>query len=529
MYRTKTKRTTTLIQFSESQPTNRKLLTNQNQDIHRSHFVFRFPTTISQRLQNTFMSLLRCPCLSKDKSDRDEFLKLCKRIEYTIRAWYLLQFEDLMHLYSLFDPIHGAEKLEQQNYTPEEIDILEQNFLTYIFQIMDKSNFKMTTDEEINLAASAQYLLTLPIKVDESKIDKKLLQKYFMKHPHENLPAFADKYIIFRRGFGLHHTTGYFFKHKINTILARLWRCFLRMTGLKRLLYRKSYARFGKDTQGPDEIITDTEQDDLFVERIRIENMKLSISKLVSKITIQEPTFERIIVVYRRAKSKKESDRGIYVRHFKKIPMADMDIVLPEKKNPSLTPMDWVKFLVSAIIGLVTVVGSLNKSKPNIKVLAPILSAVIGFCAKTYFSFQQNFTAYQNLITRSMYESQLDSGRGTLLHLCDEVIQQEVKEVIISFFILMEQGKATRQDLDKRCEELIKQEFGVTCNFDVDDAVQKLEKLGIVTQDANGRYDCSDLKSANDIIGTTTEEIVLKARQGAATPRHGMQTSDCFM
>ncbi|XP_058213278.1 uncharacterized protein LOC131325169 isoform X2 [Rhododendron vialii] len=88
----------------------------------------------------------------------------------------------------------------------------------------------------------------------------------------------------------------------------------------------------------------------------------------------------------RRAKSKKELDRGIYVRHFKKIPMADMDIVLPEKKNLSLSPMDWVKFLVSAIIGLVTVVGSLNKSKPNIKVLAPILSAVIGFCAKAYLS-----------------------------------------------------------------------------------------------------------------------------------------------
>ncbi|KAF7153852.1 hypothetical protein RHSIM_Rhsim01G0105200 [Rhododendron simsii] len=61
--------------------------------------------------------------------------------------------------------------------------------------------------------------------------------------------------------------------------------------------------------------------------------------------------------------------------------------------------MDWVKFLV-------TVVGSLNKSKPNIKVLAPILSAVIGFCAK-----------------------------GIPL----------VKEVIISYFILMEQSKVTRQ------------------------------------------------------------------------------------
>lgn len=41
-------------------------------------------------------------------------------------------------------------------------------------------------------------------------------------------------------------------------------------------------------------------------------------------------------------------------------------------------------------------------------------------------SFQQNLVAYQNLITQSMYDKQLDSGRGTLLHLCDDVIQQEV-------------------------------------------------------------------------------------------------------
>lgn len=34
--------------------------------------------------------------------------------------------------------------------------------------------------------------------------------------------------------------------------------------------------------------------------------------------------------------------------------------------------------------------------------------------------------AYQNMITNAMYEKQLDSGKGTLLHLCDDVIQQEV-------------------------------------------------------------------------------------------------------
>lgn len=33
-------------------------------------------------------------------------------------------------------------------------------------------------------------------------------------------------------------------------------------------------------------------------------------------------------------------------------------------------------------------------------------------------------------------------------------------------------------------------------------------------QDSNGNYRCLDVKSANEIIGTTTEEVVLKAKQG---------------
>uniref|UniRef100_A0A453K4Z0 Uncharacterized protein n=1 Tax=Aegilops tauschii subsp. strangulata TaxID=200361 RepID=A0A453K4Z0_AEGTS len=125
----------------------------------------------------------------------------------------------------------------------------------------------------------------------------------------------------------------------------------------------------------------------------------------------------------------------------------------------------------------------------------------------------------QNLITKSMYDKQLDSGKGTLLHLCDDVIQQEVwvKEVIISYYILMEQGKATIQDLDLHCEELIKEEFGAECNFDVHDAVKKLEKLGIVHRDSIGRILCAPLKRANEIIGTTTEEMVTRAQQSPAS------------
>lgn len=37
-------------------------------------------------------------------------------------------------------------------------------------QVMNKSNFKIATDDEIDVAHSGQYLLNLPITVDESKV-----------------------------------------------------------------------------------------------------------------------------------------------------------------------------------------------------------------------------------------------------------------------------------------------------------------------------------------------------------------------
>ncbi|BAF28366.1 uncharacterized protein [Oryza sativa Japonica Group] len=459
--------------------------------------------------------IMKLAYLVEQDKDRGEFLKLCRRVEYTIRAWYLLQFEDLMQLYALFDPVNGVKSLEQQSLTPDEIETLELNFLTYMFQIMEKSNFKLLSDEEYDVAQSGQYLLNLPIKVDESKVDKKLLTRYFKAHPHDNLPASVDKYIIFRRGIGIDRTTDYFFMEKVDVIISRVWRSLLRVTKIDRLFSKKKQLRAKKDPKKTDEVNEEVEEQEFSVERIRLEKMELSIKNLLSQMTIQEPTFERMIVVYRKSSTEAKPDRGIFVKHFKNIPMADMELVLPEKKNPSLTPMDWVKFLISAVLGLVTLIGSLEMPKADIWVVIAILSGLIGYCAKIYFTFQANMVSYQNLITKSMYDKQLDSGKGTLLHLCDDVIQQEVKEVIVSYYILMEQGKATVQDLDLRCEQLIKEEFGVECNFDVVDAVKKLEKLGIVSRDSIGRIVCVPLKRANDIIGQTTEEMVMRAQQAS--------------
>lgn len=451
------------------------------------------------------------------EADRDEFIVLCKRIDSTIRAWYHAQFEELMQLYSLFDPVHGTKKLEQQDLSPAKVDSLEQQFLHHLFKIMEKSNYKLLSDEEVEIANSGQYLLNLPIAVDTSKLDKKLFSTYFAENPVDGLPEFASQYALFRQGVGMDQTTGYFFMEKVDSLISRLWDFLVSKLRLRRMISSKQLDhRSSSIKRIVDSIPNGSAADqDLYVERIRIQNLDLSLKNFLSKTTVQEPTFERMILVYRRATTlnspSKHGDRAIHIKQFRNIPMADMELVLPEKKNPGLTPMDWTKLLISAGVGLVTLVTSLEMPKADFWVVFAILGAVVGYCVKIFLSFQQNLVEYQNLITRSMYEKQLDSGTGTLLHMCDDMIQQEVKEVLIAYFVLISQGRATKEDLDRRCEELMLEEFQEKCDFEVEDAVSKMERLGIVTRDSVGRYCQIPLKRANEIIGLTTEERVAKA------------------
>lgn len=457
--------------------------------------------------------------------ERSEFKTLCRRVESTIRAWYNFQFEDLNQLYSLFDPVQGRRKLDQLQLSPAKVDNLEQRFLKILFQVMEKSNFQILSDAEVELSQAGQYLVNMPIAVDKSKLDKKLLTTFFKENKVDEVPSYADQYIIFRRGIGIDKTTDYFIMPKLDLLIERTWNWTLQKLGLQKppnqqpahvhSLSRKrsQVPKLTEDSVQNEEKGSGADGNELRFERIRIQNMDISFKNLFTQITVQEPTFDRMIVVYRGASKPHRilnplGDRSINIRHFRNIPLADMELVLPEKKNPGLTPMDWVKLSISAVLGLVALFGSTESGKGDIWVLIAILGGIIGYIAKIYFTFQANLVLYQNLITKSLYDKQLDSGRGTILHLCDDVIQQEVKEVIMAYFVLMSQGKATDEELDRRCEQLMASKFGEKCDFDVEDALIKLEKLEIVTKDANGKYSHQPLRKANDAIGVTTDELV---------------------
>lgn len=135
----------------------------------------------------------------------------------------------------------------------------------------------------------------------------------------------------------------------------------------------------------------------------------------------------------RRASSKTNLERGIYVKHFKNIPMADMEIVLVSLSSClsldfvaitftyvffcSLRKeiLDWLQWIgsnfwylpslvwlvsffsycascMSLLVGYhrlslqVAVVTSVEMPKADPWVIFAVLSTVVGYCAKTYFT-----------------------------------------------------------------------------------------------------------------------------------------------
>ena len=74
------------------------------------------------------------------------------------------------HLYRTFDPVNAGESLEDLECTSEQLQRREIRFLRLLFYVMDKSNFKMVSDAEAEVALAGEYLLSLPIAIDDSKV-----------------------------------------------------------------------------------------------------------------------------------------------------------------------------------------------------------------------------------------------------------------------------------------------------------------------------------------------------------------------
>jgi hypothetical protein len=190
-----------------------------------------------------------------------------------------------------------------------------------------------------------------------------------------------------------------------------------------------------------------------------------------------------------------------YVRLFENIPIADIDMVMPDCR----VRMSWfdraVMFgpAIFAVIGISAVLkaswsacvlharhlAGIDTAPPTVPggALAVIGGGLIALALWGWTQFgrwQRMHLRYLKILSDIVMYRLCDRNAGAVNQVLDEAGEEETKEALLALRSLRSDGPCTEAVLDRRIEQWLHTTFAVDIDFEVDDALAKLVRLGLV-------------------------------------------------
>jgi hypothetical protein len=93
---------------------------------------------------------------------------------------------------------------------------------------------------------------------------------------------------------------------------------------------------------------------------------------------------------------------------------------------------------------------------------------------------------YQKLLSDNIYYRNVNNNAGIFDYIIGAAEDQECKEAFLAYYFLMSPGDGpTEDELDRRIEHWLTEQFGVDVDFECNDALAKLDRLGLLRRDAD--------------------------------------------
>lgn len=185
------------------------------------------------------------------------------------------------------------------------------------------------------------------------------------------------------------------------------------------------------------------------------------------------------------------NDSNIYLKLFKNIPRTDIEMCFP---NPRVRfrAFDKLKLGVTAGgglgMGLVGAAGKIALVASNPLAAAGAAVGLGGIAFRQFFNFLNQKQRYMVVLAQNLYFHAMADNRGVMIKLTDRAAEEDIKEEMLLYTVLVKE-KANRKDLpaiDKAIEKYLKSMFGLSVDFDLQDALDRLVADGLVSEDADG-------------------------------------------
>ena len=237
--------------------------------------------------------------------------------------------------------------------------------------------------------------------------------------------------------------------------------------------------------------------------------------KLWRKEEFFVPLYQRLVLIV-KMRPHKRLDRDIdtsrvYLKIFKDIPKVDQDMLLPGARvRFSRLDQAMIIYPLAAGIGLTLYNIGASILQSSLAAFSSLLTwslagAIGGYGYKSYYSYQVKKQDYSLKLTKSLYYKSLDNNTGVLMRLLDEAEEQECRETFLAYFCLWKYAPSegwTAEQLDDYVELYLEGNANLKVDFEIGDALAKLERLKIVRK-VGDTYHAQPLDKALEMLDWT--------------------------
>jgi hypothetical protein len=361
-------------------------------------------------------------------TEKKEFRDFCKILEAVFHFEFHERLETLKNCFSPFNPDSDTQSFA--TYTDEDKAKLQKKLVSELATVLEAANFEKITTDDIKQALGEESLFKIRLEV--------------------NFDDFED-IIFFRRGETIKQET------------------LVKFFGLQK------------------KNITFTNYDRVLV------YVKFRDQKYFDSHKRKDLYFE---------------PGSTLIKLFQNIPKADLEMLFPNSEV-RMKPMDKIIIGVpAAISGVVVLASKLGASlilvgsvlafwlgftdkdvqinQQHLIALGAGLGALGGFLFRQISKFKNRKIKFMKALADNLYFKNLDNNAGVFYHLIDAAEEEEFKEAVLAYyFLLTEKSKLTPAQLDNLIERWFADNWNCQIDFEVEDALKKLERLELVNPQDN--------------------------------------------
>lgn len=228
--------------------------------------------------------------------------------------------------------------------------------------------------------------------------------------------------------------------------------------------------------------------------------------------------YDRVVVYIR---FKEDYERGHHIlpsckpgatllKLFQNVPKSDIEMLFPNTRV-SMRLIDKLLIGVPAVVSggvvlttklssslilLASMVGfwlgfTSQRVELNKATLAALLAGIIalgGYLWKQFSNFKNRKIRFMQELTRNLYFKNLDNNAGVFHRIANDAEEEECKEALLAYYFLLTSDKPlSRPPLDQKIEKWLETRWDTIVDFEIDDALEKLIRLGLV-KEKDGKF-----------------------------------------